>query len=419
MSAIMVNHRFTFKIVLGMAAGILVGLLFKYAPLPSWLVEFVVGTVCVNLGQIFLNLIRMLVVPVVLVSLVCGVSDLKDIGQLGRIGFKSLALYLFTTALAITLALVVAKWFAIGQGLSVPTGINLKTPVAPSIANTFIGMFTTNPFTALAEGNMLQIIVFALLFGLALTQSGSAGAKVAQGFHSLNKIIIRLMMMIMQLAPYGIFCLLTVMFAKFGWPAVVKVSGYFAVVPVVLLLQLTVVYSFLLKILAKINPLTFFKKMYGAMLFAFSVSSSSASIPVVLSTVKEKLGVAQKVAAFVIPVGATINMDGTAIMQGVATVFIANVFAVHLSMSAYLTVILMATLASIGTAGVPGVGLVTLAMVLQQVGLPIEGIALIIGVDRILDMLRTAVNVAGDATIACVVAKSENCLDQEKLQDAA
>jgi len=269
----------------------------------------------------------------------------------------------------------------------------------------------------MAEGNMLQVIVFAILIGLAIGRSGEAGQRLAQQFNDWNDVMMSLVTMLMKLAPYGVFCLLFSLFAVQGLGVVGDLAVYMITVLVVLFLHAALVYPALLKFLAGLHPLMFLRKMRNTQLFAFSTASSSATIPVTLRTVEKRLGVSNRIASFTVPLGATINMDGTAIMQGVATAFIAQAFGLDLSFTDYLLVIATATLASIGTAGVPGVGLITLAMVLQQVGLPVEGIALIIGVDRILDMVRTAVNVTGDAMVSTVVGKTEGALDQAVFDD--
>lgn len=412
-----VDHRFTVKIVIGMFAGILFGLLLKWLPLSDTIRTFIVVDVLNVGGTLFINIIKMMVVPIVLVSLVCGSSSLGDLKQFGRVGLKTVGLYLLTTALAIALALFVASLFNVGHGLALKTTAKFDPSATVSLRQVIIGLVPSNPFQALMQGKMLQIIVFSILFGVAITASGKAGKKVVDFFQAANAVMMKLVTMIMQTAPYGVFCLLGALFAKVGFGLIVELLGYFLVVLLVLALQLFGVYSLFLNVLARLNPVTFFRKMYNAMLFAFSVSSSNASIPIVLRTVEKKLGVGNPIASFVIPLGSTINMDGTAIMQGVATVFIAHAYGIPLGLTSYLTVILMATLASIGTAGVPSVGLITLAMVLSQVGLPVQGIALIIGVDRLLDMARTAVNISGDSMIACIVGKSEREFDMAAFQD--
>ncbi|MCH9643665.1 MAG: dicarboxylate/amino acid:cation symporter [Gammaproteobacteria bacterium] len=405
------NHRFTIRIVIGMLLGIGVGILFKWHAIPASVYQIIITDIFQTLGTIFIALIKMMVVPIVFVSLVCGSSSLGDIQKFGRVGGKTLALYLLTTAIAVALALLCAKLFHVGDGLGMANSQTFTPPAATPINQVLINMFPANPVHALARGFMLQIIVFSILLGLAMAAVGESANAVVKVFQSLNTALMHLITMIMKLAPYGVFCLLAVLFSRIGYKAIFQLLGYFATVLFVLLVQLSVVYPAILQSLTRLSPITFYRKMRDAMLFAFSVSSSNASIPVVLKTVEKRLGVKNTIASFIIPLGSTINMDGTAIMQGVATIFIANVYHVDIGIAGYLTVIGMATLASIGTAGVPSVGLITLAMVLEQVGLPVQGIGLIIGIDRLLDMARTAVNVSGDSMIATVVAKSEDALD--------
>ena len=359
----------------------------------------------------------MLVVPLVFVSLVCGTCTLSDPSKLGRLGGKSVLLYIGTTALAITLAVSFALLVAPGEGINMVSEATYAAKEAPSLAQVIINMFPTNPVDAMAKGNMLQIIVFSILFGIAMAMSGEVGDRMASFFNDLNVIIMKLVTILMNLAPYGVFALLAKLFATIEYTAILSLGKYFLLVLFVLLLHAFVSYPVILKLLTGLNPIKLIRKMRDAALFAFSTASSSATLPVTLETATNKLGVKNSVASFTVPLGATINMDGTAIMQGVATVFIAQVYGIDLSVSDYLMVILTATLASIGTAGVPGVGLIMLAMVLQQVGLPVEGIALIIGVDRLLDMVRTAVNVTGDCTVACIVSKSEGELDEARFND--
>jgi len=280
-----------------------------------------------------------------------------------------------------------------------------------------VDIFPRNPVAAMAEGNMLQVIVFALLLGVALSRCGAAGERIRSFFDDFNELMMKLITMLIQLAPIGVFCLMATLFSNVGWQEIYKLLAYFLTVVAALLVHMTLVYPTLLIVLGRLNPVTFMLKMREPMLVGFSTASSGATLPVTLRTIKEKVGVKNEVAAFAIPLGATINMDGTAIMQGVATVFIAQFYAIDLTLADYLMVILTATMASVGTAGVPGVGLIMLTMVLSQVGLPVEGIMLIIGVDRLLDMLRTAVNITGDGTVSTIVARSENELDLERFED--
>ncbi len=409
------SRYFTVKILVGMGLGILVGLVMQMLPPDSWLFNLVVNQVCFVLGQLFLNALKMLVVPLVFCSLVCGSASMGDFNKMGRVGFKSLSLYLMTTAIAITLALILANALGVGSGLHWVSSKALSIQSPPSVLEVIMNLIPSNPVAALGEGNMLQIVVFAILLGLAAIASGESGRKVVKGFVAFNDVMMRFIFMVIGLAPYGVFFLLVVQFSQLNWQAIVQLLGYFCCVLVVLLLQMTIVYSAFLVIFQRISPVVFFKKLSSLLVFAFSTSSSVVSIPITLEAVTKRLGVKNQIASFVIPLGATINMDGTAIMQGVATVFIAHLYHIDLSFLQYITVIVMATLASIGTAGVPGVGLITLIMVLEQVGLPTQGIAMIIGVDRLLDMARTAVNVSGDAMIACLVAGSEDLLDRDQL----
>jgi Na+/H+-dicarboxylate symporter len=407
-----VHANITKQILIAMIAGIILGTLFNELPHNKFISEYIVGGVFDLGGKIFINILKMLVVPIVFVSLVCGTFSLDSSRKFGRLAVKTIVLYILTTMIAITLALFIAHLFGVGIGNDLTTTGKFDTKQIPSLKETFLNIFPSNPIAALASGNMLQIIVFSILLGIAITWSGKHGDQIKKLFRDLDIVIMNLMNMVLKVAPYGVFCLVTTMFARVGFDLIIQLGSYFVTVLFVLVLHLLLTYSFFLYYFGKLSPVQFFKSMMPAMLFAFSTSSSSASIPVVLNTVEKKLGVKESIAAFVIPLGATINMDGTAIMQGVATVFIANSYNMAIGLTGFLKVILTATLASIGTAGIPSVGLITLTMVLIQVGLPIEGIAIIIGVDRILDMTRTAVNVAGDSMVSTLVAKSENSIDE-------
>tara|TARA_B100001248_G_scaffold59027_1_gene40124 strand:+ start:21871 stop:23385 length:1515 start_codon:yes stop_codon:yes gene_type:complete len=365
------------------------------------------------IGSIFIASLKLLVVPLVFVSLVCGTASLDDITKLGRIGGKTLALYLFTTSVAITLAMLAAVLIQPGGGLSIATDASFQAKQAPPLVETLINIFPTNPLKSMVEGEMLQIIVFSGLFGVALTLIGDHGQRLLSIFNDLNEAIMKMVMMIMIVAPYGVFCLIAKVFLEQGIDAIIPLGKYFLVVLLVLIVHANLTYLSILRFIGRLNPITFIKKFKSVPMFAFSTASSGATIPITLENVEHKLGVKNSIASFTIPLGATINMDGTAIMQGVATIFISQVYGVDIGIQGMLMVILTATLASVGTAAVPGVGLITLAMVLNQVGLPVEGIGLIIGVDRLLDMARTAVNVTGDAVVSCVVAKSEGALDED------
>lgn len=410
----------TARILIGMVAGLVVGVLVQQSGVGAehWLRWFVVDGALEAGGQIFIASLRLMVVPLVLVSLICGAASLGNTGSMGRVGGKAIGLYLLTTALAISIALVLALIIQPGVGTEpVATDATFNPGPPTSIKDTLVNIFPTNPVAAMAEGNMLQIIVFALLFGIALSHAGEAGTRLMGFFEDVNETLMKLIGMLVQMAPYGVFCLMAQLFANQGFAEIYKLLAYFLTVILGLLLHVSVVYPLLLVLFARLNPITFLRKMREPMLVAFSTASSGATLPVTLRTVQHRLGVKNEVSSFAVPLGATINMDGTAIMQGVATVFIAQFYAIDLTLGDYLMVILTATLASIGTAGVPGVGLIMLTMVLTQVGLPVEGIMLIIGVDRLLDMLRTAVNITGDGMVATVVARSEDDLDLEVFND--
>ncbi len=404
----------TRNILIGMFAGLLLGSglhalsLSESNPL---LVYGVNGLFDIG-GKAFVASLKLLVVPLVFVSLACGASNLSDGSSLGRIGLKTISLYLLTTAIAITLALTVANIINPGLGMALTTEANFIGRESPPLKDVIIGIVPTNPIKAMAEGNMLQVIVFAILVGVAIAKSGEAGARVRSTLDDWNEVIMRLIMMLMAVAPAGVFCLMVTLFTNMGFAAIADLIKYFMTVAGVLVLHFLLTYSMMVRFVANLSPVAFYRDFYPVMAYAFSTSSSNATLPITLETVEHRLGVKNEVASFTVPLGATINMDGTAIMQGVATVFIAQAYGIDISFTGYLMVVLTATLASIGTAGVPGVGLITLALVLQQVGLPVEGIALIIGVDRLLDMMRTAVNVSGDAAIATIVAKSEGKFDQ-------
>ena len=391
----------TQRILIAMGVGVGLGALLQWLALPQ---DHLFNAVVLNGFIVF-------------VSLVCGAASLGDTGSVGRLGGKTIGLYLMTTAVAVSLAMLIALTTDPGLGgesaSSMASASTFEPKTAPSVKDTFINVVPSNPIAAMADGKMLQVILFALLFGLALSKAGGSGEKLRAFFSDLNDVMMRLISMIIALTPIGVFCLMTQLGATLGLAEIAKVAMYFATIVIALLVHASLVYPLLLKTLTGLNPLVFLRKMREALLVAFSTSSSGATLPVTLRTVEHKLGVQNNVASFAVPLGATINMDGTAIMQGVATVFIAQFYGIDLGLSALLTVVLTATLASIGTAAVPGVGLITLTLVLDQVGLPVEGIALIIGVDRLLDMLRTAVNVTGDATVATIVASSEDKLDRE------
>jgi Na+/H+-dicarboxylate symporter len=324
---------------------------------------------------------------------------------------------MMTTALAIATAIGLGILFGIGEGMNIETEAAFEAASAPPLLDVFSNIIPSNPISAMANGDMLSIIFFAILIGVSILMVGKPAKGLVQSMELINEVILKMVTIIMNLAPYGVFALLTKAMAELGLDLIWSLLGYVAVLVGSLAFHFFITMMIVLKLFSGLGIKTFLTKMREVQIFAFSTSSSNATIPITLRTVTKRMGVNNSVASFTVPFGATINMDGTAIMQGVATVFIAQVFSVDLTISDYLMVILTATLASVGTAGVPGVGLIMLAMVLSQVGLPVEGIAIIIGVDRLLDMTRTAVNVTGDCMVTCVVAKSEGELDETIFND--
>ena len=402
----------TAKIMIAMGLGIVVGVLFDMLDNEFIDTQIVAGFFGM-IGTMFVNALKMLVVPLVFFSLLTGVTGIGDIRVLGRVGGKSFGLYLFTTACAITLAITLALIVGPGAGFNMD-GIDtsgVETSAAPSVWEVFANIVPTNPISAFAEGEMLQVIFYTVLLGVALLMMGEAAKPVIGACGTLNDLMMKVVGIVMAFAPYGVFALIAKTFAEQGIGLFIPVLAYVLTLVGALLLHLFGTLSILLKVLSGLNPIRFMQKMRPAQIFAFSTASSNATIPVTYRSVTERVGVDKGVASFCVPFGATINMDGTAIMQGVATVFLANVYGVDLGIGGYVTVVGMAILASIGTAGVPGVGMIMLTMVLTQVGLPIEGVAIILGVDRLMDMIRTAVNITGDAVVTTVVAKSEGKID--------
>ena len=376
-----------------------------------------VSGVLVVIGGIFVAWWRLLVVPIVLVCLIGGMAALGASRRMGPIAGKTLGLYLVTTCIEVTLGLAIALAVGPGEGVNAVASSDFVPKEAPPIKETLINIFPTNPVAAMAEGNMLQVIVFALLVGFALTRAGAAGERLIAWFQDMEVVVMKMVGVLIELAPYGVFALLTKLFATMGFGTIFDLAAYFFTLLGVLLFHGFVVYGLVLRTLTPLSPSMLRQKMRRVWAFAFSTSSSGATLPVTLRTVEKRLGVNKSVAGFAVPLGATINMDGTAIMQGVATVFIAQVYGIDLTSSQLLMVVLTATLASIGTAAVPSAGLIMLSLVLTQAGLPVEGIALILGVDRLLDMVRTAVNVTGDATVSTVVAYHEGQLDEVIFND--
>lgn len=405
------------QIFIALLIGALFGVVIHYWIPSSYIKDTViVEGVLYVVGQGFIRLMQMLVVPLVFCSLICGSMAIGDTKTLGKVGVKTIGFYLVTTALAVCVALGSALLINPGRGLdmnAVQKGTVSSTTEATSLVDTLLNIIPKNPVQSMANGDMLPIIVFALFVGIMLAKLGTRGSVVANFFSQFNDVMMEMTMAIMKIAPIGVFCLIARTFATVGFSAFAPMLKYMGNVTLALAIQCLVVYQILLFVFTRLNPFKFIKKFLPVMGFAFSTATSNATIPMSIDTLSKKMGVSKQISSFTIPLGATINMDGTSIMQGVAVVFIAQAYGIPLTMGNLATVVVTATLASIGTAGVPSVGLVTLAMVLNSVGLPTEGIALIMGIDRILDMIRTAVNITGDAVCTTIVCHQEGSLNRE------
>ena len=405
------------QIFIALLIGALFGVVIHYWIPSSYIKDTViVEGVLYVVGQGFIRLMQMLVVPLVFCSLICGSMAIGDTKTLGKVGVKTIGFYLVTTALAVCVALGSALLINPGRGLdmdAVQKGTVSSTTEATSLVDTLLNIIPKNPVQSMANGDMLPIIVFALFVGIMLAKLGTRGSVVANFFSQFNDVMMEMTMAIMKVAPIGVFCLIARTFATVGFSAFAPMLKYMGNVTLALAIQCLIVYQILLFVFTRLNPLKFIKKFLPVMGFAFSTATSNATIPMSIDTLSKKMGVSKQISSFTIPLGATINMDGTSIMQGVAVVFIAQAYGIPLTMGNLATVVVTATLASIGTAGVPSVGLVTLAMVLNSVGLPTEGIALIMGIDRILDMIRTAVNITGDAVCTTIVCHQEGSLNRE------
>ena len=404
------------QIFAALLIGAVIGVLIHYV-MPSGTIKdkVLVEGVLYVVGQGFIRLMQMLVVPLVFCSLVCGSMAIGDTKTLGKVGIKTIGFYLATTALAVIVALTSANIINPGIGLDMDAVQTTEVTAASqstNIVDTLLNIIPKNPIGSMANGDMLPIIVFALFVGIMLAKLGSKASTVANFFSQFNDVMMEMTMAIMKIAPIGVFCLIARTFATVGFAAFKPMLKYMGNVSLALAIQCFIVYQILLFVFTRLNPLKFIKKFAPVMGFAFSTATSNATIPMSIETLHKKIGVSKQISSFTIPLGATVNMDGTSIMQGVAVVFIAQAYGIPLTMGNLATVVVTATLASIGTAGVPSVGLVTLAMVLSSVGLPTEGIALIMGIDRILDMLRTAVNITGDAVCTTIVSHQEGALDR-------
>lgn len=397
METLNLSVRIFIALVLAVVVGLAVGE--EYIGFINWWIA--------PIGTIFINLIKMMIVPVVFSSLIVGVTSLGDTKTLGRISAKAVGIYLSTTAIAIVIGFAVAGVIHPGVGLAL-SGTAPEVKEAPSIMQVFVNMIPTNPVASMAKGDILPVIIFALFIGVSITQvGGERGTKLIGFFDACAEVCYKAIGTIMSFAPYGVFALLLPVVAKNGPKVLLPLLSVIVCAFIGSVIHAVLVYSTMASVFGKMTPVKFFRGMSEAMMLAFTTCSSSGTLPVNMKNCEEKLGVSRKISSFVLPLGATINMDGTALYMGVCSLFIANVFGIDLTFQQMAMIVLTGTLASIGTAGVPGAGLIMLAMVLQAAQLPFEGLALVAGIDRILDMIRTCLNVTGDGAVAVVVAASE------------
>jgi len=390
------------KIFIGLCLGLVVGLLFKD-----------VALMLKPVGTLFINMIKMLIVPLVFVTLVTGITSMEDLSKMRRIGVKTFSIYLVTTAIAVAIGLAFGILFEPGAGVALSNTAAVAAKKAPPLVDTLLALIPTNPMDSLVKGDILQIIVFAIFLGIAISMAGEKGKPVAAFFESFSEVMFKLTEIVISFAPIGVFGLMAWVSASYGIDVLISLAKVIGCVYIACLVHMALTMGGGIALIARLNPIKFFKGIASAQTVAFTTTSSSGTLPITTSNTIHNLGVSKPIASFVLPLGATINMDGTAIYQGICAMFVAQAFGIDLTFGNYLTIILTATLASIGTAGVPGAGLIMLSLVLTSVNLPLEGIAIIAGIDRILDMARTTVNITGDAMTAVIVAKGEGELDEK------
>ena len=406
---------FTKKVLFSMVTGIVVGLLINNFFIPNQLIESIlINQVFHTISSIFLILLKMIVLPLIFVSIISGIISINDVNTLGRLGIKTLTLYIFTTMIAITLALFISSF--VNYNIEVIDAVNNTKQVlaAEPSSNFILSLFPQNFFAALVDGNVIQVLSFAIFIGISASYIKNEIPEFVSLIDNLNKIFNKMVLIIISFTPIAVFALLAKTFSMEGLDVFIPLMKYFSIVVLVLLLHFTFTYSLLLKVFSNLDIGTFYAKLKSLIIFTFSTSSSNASIPFTLDIVTNKYGVNKSLASFSVPLGATINMDGTAIMQGCATYFLAAYYGIELELVDFIVIILTATVASIGTAGIPSAGIIMLSLILTELGIPLEGITLLLGVDRLLDMMRTSVNVSGDTCISCVVAHSENLIDIKK-----
>lgn len=413
---------FTKKILFAMAAGIIIGIILNlYLSNDNVIKDFLISNIFETISVLFLSLLKMIVLPLIFVSIICGTLSISDPNKLTRLGFKTILLYMLSTVIAISIALIISNVFPYSINEIQENSLNELNVNEPKISekNFILNFIPENFFFALSSGNVLQVLFFALFMGITASFIKNEIPVFVDLMENLNQILINIVFVIIKITPLAVFCLLAKTFANQGVDVLTPLIQYFVLVITVLLIHFLGSYYIFLTLFSNLNPFIFYKKLKQLLVFTFSTSSSNASIPYTLDIVTRKYGVDKSFSSFSIPLGATINMDGTAIMQGCATYFLASYYGIALEFTDYLTIIATATLASIGTAGIPSAGIIMLSIILEQIGIPLEGIALLLGVDRLLDMMRTSVNVAGDTCISCIVAKSEGLINTKVFEDTS
>jgi Na+/H+-dicarboxylate symporter len=399
---------FTKKIIVAMILGIITGVFLNIFSYDTSLSDFIVKNFFNVVSDLFISALKLVIIPLIFFSIVCGIISLSDDASLSRLGIKTLSLYLFTTIIAISLGLLFSSFINYEPILL----SNLETNVSIDNIKTESNIFPTNIFESLSDGNIIHLLIFSVLIGIAASKVKDNAKTFVNYFHEFNAVINELVKIIISFTPIAVYCILSKTFATQGLETLTPLMGYFLTVVFVLLIHFFITFSLLLKTFTNLNPKQFFINIKEVIVFTFSTSSSSASIPFTLKAATEKCGINKSISSFTIPLGATINMDGTAIMQGCATFFLASLYGIDLGMSEILAIVVTATIASIGTAGIPSAGIIMLTVIFTQIGIPLEGITLLLGVDRLLDMMRTSINVSGDLCISCIVASSENRIDE-------
>lgn len=398
---------FTKKIIVAMVLGIIFGVFINLIDISQSSTHSIIINGLDLVSHLFLSALKLIIIPLIFFSIVCGIVSLSEDVSISRLGIKTISLYLVTTVIAISLGLLFASLISYEPVLVTDLNSEINVKDMQSENN----FFPNNIFKSMVDGNIIHLLIFSILIGISASRIKEKIKTFIKYVHEFNEVINELVRIIISFTPLAVFCILSKTFATQGLDTLMPLMGYFMTVVAVLLLHFFITFSLLLKIFTRLDPIIFYRNIKDVLVFTFSTSSSSASIPFTLKTANEKCGVDKSISTFSIPLGATINMDGTAIMQGCATFFLASLYGIDLGINEILTIVITATIASIGTAGIPSAGIIMLTVIFTQIGIPLEGITLLLGVDRLLDMMRTSVNVSGDLCISCIVASSENKLD--------